>query len=176
MSQGRLRARTLVTAFVLGTLVTGVAFAQTLPSPPPSSGTIQGVPGIIMPSPLPEPTISGTPIPYPAYGTPAPDVEALKPKKGVPQSISLPDAIKIGVALSPTFALQNAQWAAIHARYTSSVQAYYPGVSANATIGNAYSNGTTSSASGGGGSPSPSPGPAAFGGLATPAPPSSATI
>jgi|HubBroStandDraft_4_1064222.scaffolds.fasta_scaffold00003_108 outer membrane protein len=176
MSQGRLRARTLVTAFVLGTLVTGVAFAQTLPSPPPSSGTIQGVPGIIMPSPLPEPTISGTPIPYPAYGTPAPDVEALKPKKGVPQSISLSDAVRIGVALSPTFALQNAQWAAIHARYTSSVQAYYPGVSANAQAGNQYSNGTTSSTSVGQASSSPGPNPAAAFGLATPAAYSQSTV
>ncbi|MGA8576653.1 MAG: TolC family protein [Candidatus Cybelea sp.] len=176
MSRGHLRARTLVTALVLGTLVTGVAFAQTLPSPPPSSGQIQGVPGIIMPSPLPEPTISGTPIPYPAYGTPAPDVEALKPKKGVPQTISLADAIRIGVALSPTFALQNAQWAAIHARYTSSVQAYYPGLSANAQAGNQYSNGTTSSTSIGRATSSPGPNPAAAFGLATPAAYSQSTV
>ena len=55
-----------------------------------------------------------------------------------------PTRFEIGVALSPTFALQNAQWAAIHARYTSAVQALYPGVSGNAQIGNEYSNGTTS--------------------------------
>jgi len=170
-----LRARTLFTALALGGLLTGVAFAQAAPPPPESSGNIPGMPGIQMPSPLPEPTISGTPLPYPAYGTPAPDVEALRPKKGVPQSISLADSIRIAVALSPTFALQNAQWAAIHARYTSSVQAYYPGVSGNAQIGNQYSNGTTSSG-GGGGSNTPSPGPNALGGLATPAPPSRATI
>ncbi len=161
----------------MGTLVTGVAVAQNAPSPP-SSGEIPGVPGIMMPSPLPEPTISGTPIPYPAYGTPAPDVEALKPKKGVPQSISLSDAIRISVALSPTFALQNAQWAAIHARYTSSAQAYYPGLSANAQAGNEYSNGTTSSSSFGRATSSPGPGPsplAAFG-LATPAAYSQSTV
>ncbi|HZY97233.1 MAG TPA: TolC family protein [Candidatus Cybelea sp.] len=169
MHRGKLPARELAAALALGSLMTGVALAQNAPYQ-------DAAPGVQVPSPQPQPTISGTPLPYPAYGTPAPDLVKLTPKKGVPQSISLPDAIKIGVALSPTFALQNAQWAAIHARYTSSVQAYYPGVSANATIGNAYSNGTTSSASGGGGSPSPSPGPAAFGGLATPAPPSSATI
>ncbi len=131
-----------------------------------------------MPSPLPEPTVSGTPIPYPAYGTPAPDVETLKPKNGVPQSISLSDSVRIAVALSPTFALQNAQWAAIHARYTSAKQAYYPGLSANAQIGNQYSNGTTSSG-GGGASPTSSPAsirPNAIGGLATPAPYSRATV
>lgn len=143
MNHGRLRARTLVVALALGTLVTGVAFAQT----PPSAGEIPGVPGIAMPSPLPMPTISGTPIPYPAYGTPAPDVAQLRPKKGVPQSISLADAIRIAVALSPTFALQNAQWAAIHAKYASSLQAIYPGLSGNAQMGKSYSNGSSSSVS-----------------------------
>src|ERR1700729_2195147 len=170
MHRGRFHARGLVAALALGSLVTGVALAQ---SSPPSSGEIPGIPGIQMPSPLPEPTVSGTPIPYPAYGSPAPDVEQLTPKKGVPQSISLADSIRIGVALSPTFALQNAQWAAIHAKYTSSVQAYYPGVSGNAQIGNSYSNGTTNSGTSTG---STSPSPAAIGGLATPAPPSRATI
>lgn len=171
MKRGRFRARALVVALALGTLVTGVALAQT---PPPNEGEIPGIPGITMPSPLPEPTVSGTPIPYPAYGTGAPDVVQLQPKKGVPQSISLTDAIRIAVALSPTFALQNAQWAAIHAKYTSSVQALYPGVSGSAQIGNQYSNGTTST--GGGGQPTSSPSPLAIGGLSTPAPPSRASI
>ena len=168
-------ARALFTALALGSFVTGAALAQNAPEQIKEPG----LPPIVMPSPQPQPTISGTPLPYPAYGTPAPDVAQLAPKKGVPHSISLSDAIRIGVALSPTFALQNAQWAAIHAKYTSSVQAYYPGLSAAAQIGNQYSNGTTSSGSGGGPTSSPSPAaisPAALGGLATPAPPSRATI
>lgn len=151
--------------------MTGVALAQNAPD----QGQIPGVPGIIMPSPLPQPTISGTPLPYPAYGTPAPDVAQLKPKKGVPQSISLIDAVRIAVALSPTFALENAQWAAIHAKYTSSVQAYYPGLSANAQAGNEYTNGTTSS-TGGGRASSPGPSPAAAFGLATPSAYSQSTV
>lgn len=168
MNRGSLRARALIAGLVLGSLVTGSAFAQT--TPPPGSGEIPGVPGIMMPSPLPEPTISGTPLPYPAYGTPAPDVAQLKQKKGVPQSISLEDSIRIAVALSPTFALQNAQWAAIHAKYTASKQAYYPGLSANAQAGNEYTNGTTSSSGGvGRATSSPGPSPAAAFGLATPA-------
>ncbi len=108
-----------------------------------------------MPSPQPEPTISGTPLPYPAYGTPAPDVAATKAKKGVPQSISLSDSIRIAVALSPAFALENAQWAAIHARYTSSIQALYPGLSANASMGKSYSNGSSSTSNSVVTSPSP---------------------
>ena len=121
---------------------------------------MQPVPGVQMPSPLPQPTISGTPIPYPAYGTPAPDVERLTPKKGVPQSISLNDAVRIGVALSPVFALQNAQWAAIHAKYTSAYQALYPSVSGSARMGKSYSNGTSTSQFGsGGGGPTSGPSP-----------------
>jgi outer membrane protein len=173
MKRGPLRARELVAALTLGSLMTGVATAQ---NAAPNPGDIPGVPGIQMPSPMPEPTVSGTPIPYPAYGTPAPDVEALTPKKGVPQSISLADSIRIAVALSPAFALENAQWAAIHAKYTSSVQAYYPGVSGSAQIGNQYSSGTTSTSSVSSPTSSPGPSPNAIAGLATPAPPSRATI
>jgi outer membrane protein len=127
----------------LASVACGVAVAQTAPS-----GDIQGVPGVQMPSPAPQPTISGTPLPYPAYGSPAPDVERLRPRKGVPQSITLQDAIRIAVALSPAFATQNAAWAAIHARYTSDLQLYYPNVSGNAHMGKSYSNGTSASTSG----------------------------
>jgi outer membrane protein len=153
MKRSSFRARALVAALVLGSLVTGVALAQSVPD----QGHDQ-VPGVQMPSPMPQPTISGTPIPYPAYGSPAPDVEQLAPKKGVPQSVSLADAIRVGVALSPTFALQNAQWAVIHAKYAAAYQALFPGVSGSATTGKAYSNGTSSS-SGGGGRSSSSPAP-----------------
>ena len=166
----------LLAALGLGGLVTGVALAQNVPN----TGQIEGVPGVVMPSPLPEPTISGSPIPYPAYGTPAPDVEKMTPKKGVPQAISLTDAVRIGVALSPTFANENAQWVAIHAKYTSEKQALFPGVSGNASMGKEFSMGTTSS--GGGPTPTSGPsapptvGPNAVFGLASPAPVSRATI
>src|SRR5271166_1327069 len=158
MKRARFHAREVAAALVLGGLATSVALAQT-------ANPIQGVPGIQMPSPLPQPTISGTPIPYPAYGTPAPDVAKLRPRKGVPESISLRDAIRIGVALSPAFANQNAQWAAIHAKYTSELQALYPSVSGNAQAAKSYTNGTTSTSS------SPTPGAAAvpaIGGVLSP--------
>jgi outer membrane protein TolC len=154
MKRPRIHARELVAALVLGGLVTGIALAQPAPSPPPDQGQIEGVPGVQMPSPMPAPTISGTPLPYPAYGTPAPDVQQTIPKKGVPQSISLTDAIRIGVALSPAFAGQNAAWAAIHARYTSDIQLLYPQFSGNAQMAKSFTNGTTSTSS----SPTPPPG------------------
>lgn len=176
MRHRRTSARALFTALALSSIAGGVALAQNAPD----QGQIPGVPGVQMPSPMPQPTVSGTPIPYPAYGTPAPDVALLRPKKGVPQSISLADAVRIGVALSPTFALQNAQWAAIHAKYTASVQAYYPGISGTAQAGRSYSNGTTASTGGFSASPRPtiSPGvvPNAAFGLATPSAYSQATV
>ncbi|MGC2635446.1 MAG: TolC family protein [Candidatus Cybelea sp.] len=150
MKRSTLSARALGAALVFGGLVTGVGLAQSAPN----QSDNQVVPGISMPSPMPQPTVSGSPIPYPAYGTPAPDVEQMTPKKGVPQSISLTDAIRIGVALSPVFANDNAQWAAIHAKYTSELQALYPAVSGNAQAAKSYSNGSSSTAS----SPSPPPG------------------
>jgi outer membrane protein TolC len=164
----------LLTAFVLGGLVTGVGLAQSTPNPSDN----QVVPGVAMPSPQPQPTISGSPIPYPAYGSPAPDVERLTPKKGVPQSISLTDAVRIAVALSPVFANDNAQWAAIHAKYTSELQALYPSVSGNASIDKEFSRGTTSSSGGTAptSAPSAGPTPAAVFGLGSPAPLSRATV
>ena len=109
----------------------------------PAAGFAQSVPRgqqVIMPTPQPMPTPGGTPLPYPAYGTPAPDVAQLAPKKGVPAVVSLAQAVKIAVALSPAFAAQNAQWAAIHAKYTSEKQALFPALSGTGTIGNQYSN------------------------------------
>lgn len=87
-----------------------------------------------MPSPIPTPSPNASPIPYPAYGTPAPDVAALAAKTGVPSVVTLDQAEKIAVALSPTFAAQNAQWAAIHAKYTSEQQAIFPGISGNLAV------------------------------------------
>jgi outer membrane protein len=106
----------------------------------PAAGIAQTAGQVILPTPQPLPTGGGTPLPYPAYGTPAPDVAHLSQKNGVPPNVSLQQATKIAVALSPVFSSQNAQWAAIHAKYTSEKQALYPGVSGSASMGNQYSN------------------------------------
>jgi outer membrane protein len=121
-------AHAFIAAVALAAIMTASAHAQPVPGEAP----------VQMPSPQPEPTVSGSPIPYPAYGTPAPDVASLKSTPGVPQSISLDQSVKIAVALSPVFALDNAQWAAIHAKYTSSIQALYPGLSGSAGMTQTY--------------------------------------
>jgi outer membrane protein len=125
-------ARALAAALLLGLLVPAPGNAQS--NVPLPKGAV------IMPTPAPMPTNGGTPLPYPAYGTPAPDVSKLAPKPGVPATISLQQAIKIAVALSPVFASQNAQWAMIHAKYSSEKQALFPAVSGTGTIGKDYSN------------------------------------
>jgi outer membrane protein len=142
----RSSASAFAAALALGLVAPLAANAQTQPLP------------VEMPSPLPTPAPNNSPLPYPAYGTPAPDVAALTPKPGVPAVVTLQQAEKIAVALSPVFANENAAWAAIHAKYTSEQQALFPGVSGTATMGNQYSNGTTSSNLGSSVGKTPSPG------------------
>jgi outer membrane protein TolC len=99
-------------------------------------------------TPLPVPTASGTPIPYPAYGTPAPDVAQQAPKAGVPTTVSLQQAVDIAVMLSPAFATQRAQYNAIFAKYGAEQGALFPSLSAEGTITRTYGNGTTNGTSG----------------------------
>jgi outer membrane protein len=133
----------------------GVLFALRLLLPVQAVAQNQAMP-VEMPSPLPTPTPNNSPLPYPAYGTPAPDVAQLAPHPGVPAVVALDQAEKLAVALSPVFANENAMWAAIHAKYTSSWQALLPAVSGTATMGSTYTNGnatTVPSRTGGGTSP-----------------------
>ncbi len=91
---------------------------------------------------MPLPTTSSTPIPYPAYGTPAPDVAAQRQRAGVPTNVSLEQAVDIAVAQSPAFASERAQYRAIYARYGSELGALYPNISANGSITRSYGAGS----------------------------------
>ena len=55
-------------------------------------------------TPTPIPSVAPSTMPYPAYGTPAPGVAADAPVPGVPQNITLAQAISIAVAKSPVLA------------------------------------------------------------------------
>jgi outer membrane protein len=127
---------------VAGAAMTALAFLLVVPGGGPALAA-----PVAMPSPVPTPTpnANSTPLPYPAYGTPAPDVEQLTQRPGVPVVVNLAQAEKIAVALSPVFQTQNAQWAAIHAKYTSEKQAIFPGVSADGSLTNQH---TTQGATG----------------------------
>jgi hypothetical protein len=82
----RFMARSLSIALALGLCAPLTVAAQ--PSQAPIS----------VPTPAPMPTISGTPLPYPAYGSPAPDVAAQRQKPGVPLTVTLNQAIDIADA------------------------------------------------------------------------------
>ncbi len=86
-----------------------------------------------IPVPTPEPTVAPktTPLPYPAYGPQAPDVQLLIPRKGVPPHVSLEQSIAIAVAISPTFVSERAVYSAIRAKYGAEKQALFPSISAS---------------------------------------------
>jgi outer membrane protein len=125
MTWGRdMIARSLLAALALGMLVPPVASAQ--PNP------------VTAPTPAPMPTASGTPLPYPAYGTPAPDLERLVPRPGVPASIGLPQAIDVAVVRSPAFASERAVYRAIFAKVGAEESAVLPNVGVDASVSRSY--------------------------------------
>lgn len=134
----RILARSLAVALALGSCAPLVAIARQPTTQP-----------ISVPTPAPEPTISGTPIPYPAYGTPAPSVARQLPKPNVPTSVSLQQAIDIAVAQSPAFAQERAAYYEIAARYTEAKSAFLPAVSASGGITRSWGRAITSETSGG---------------------------
>ena len=100
---------------------------------------------------------SSTPLPYPAYGTPAPDVSATRPKPNVPTTVNLTQSIDIAVARSPQFEAQRAQYRAVQAKYGAAKGALLPNVSGSAGITRDYGAGNTgNSGSGSGGTGSSS--------------------
>jgi outer membrane protein len=136
-------ARSLSVALALGLCAPLTVAAQPTQAP------------ITVPTPAPMPTTSGTPIPYPAYGSPAPDVAAQRQKPGVPVEVALNQAVDIAVAQSPSFAGERAAYLAIAAKYGAEKGALLPAVSAdvsatrnfNESAGNGNLNGNGASPS-----------------------------
>jgi outer membrane protein len=122
----RFMARSLSIALALGLCAPLTVAAQ--PSQTP----------ITVPTPAPMPTTSGTPIPYPAYGSPAPDVSAQRQKPGVPVNVTLNQAIDIAVVQSPAFASERAVYNAIAAKYGAEKSALLPGVSGTVSATKSY--------------------------------------
>lgn len=104
----------------------------------PSQTFAQVLPPITAPSPLPTTTPQTSPLPYPAYGSPAPDVAAQVVHPSVPVTVSLKQAIAIAVMGSPTFSSQQAQYRAIHAKYTSEKDAILPSISGSVSVSRNY--------------------------------------
>lgn len=113
---------------------------------PPSAAQLDLAP---TPSPLP------STLPYPAYGTPAPDVAQLRPIVNVPTSVTLKQAVDIAVVTSPNFASDRAAYRAIRAKYYAEKGALLPAISASGSITRNYNGSSNSSQLGG---PTPAPG------------------
>lgn len=89
--------KSLIFALAFGAaMLPAFARAQTSPLPAPRN------------TPTPIPLSTSTPLPYPAYGTPAPAVANQVPQPGVPQSVTLPQAIAIAAAKSPVLSTARA--------------------------------------------------------------------
>ena len=120
------------------------AVPSTLPTPGPAgSATI--------PTPIPVPTIAPSAIPtlppasaslqlpYPAVGTPAPGVTASAVNPNVPQTITLRQAILIGVAKSPTLASARGDLQLAKASVDLARVPILPNLSANASTSHTHS-------------------------------------
>jgi outer membrane protein len=129
-----------------GAVAIGLASAVLIGAP----GAAQGV-SAAHATPPPTPTPAPSQLPYPAYGTPAPDVAQSRPVAGVPTSVSLVQAMAIAVAQSPAFATQRAQYDITRAKYASEKLAIFPSVSANADATRSYGSSSTRNGSGGNG-------------------------
>lgn len=79
------------------------------------------------------PTPAATTLPYPAYGTPAPGVAVQQPQAGVPQAVTLQQAIQIAAAKSPTLLAAAAQLQQAHAPLSLANTGIFPNVSGTAS-------------------------------------------
>ena len=79
------------------------------------------------------PTPAATQLPYPAYGTPAPGIAVQRPQAGVPQAVSLQQAIQIAAAKSPVLAIARAQLKQAHAPLSLAHTAIFPNISGTAS-------------------------------------------
>jgi outer membrane protein len=138
---------------IAGTTTLAALLAVLLGGGPGAPGVAAATPA---PPPVPTPTAGMTPLPYPAYGTPAPDVAALVPVTGMPTTVTLDQAVAIAVIQSPEFTIERAQYDAIRAKYSSELQALFPNVSASGGVTRSFGGGQNAGG-GGGANPTPTP-------------------
>jgi outer membrane protein len=120
---------------------------------PASGQTAMGTPSpapfaLPSPQPVPSPITSLPPastastLPYPAYGTPVPGVGRGVPANGVPQVVSLDQAIAIGFARSPLLAQARATVLVDTAPVDLAKTAVLPNISGTATVARNFSQNT----------------------------------
>lgn len=138
-------------ALVLSTAAVALAFALGAGAAAPvAAAQPKTTPSAkLKPRPTPTPVRNAASLPYPAYGTPAPDVAQLVPAADVPARITLEQAVAIAAARSPAFAIERAQYDAIRAKYGAAKGALYPAVSADASATRQYGGSSSSGGSAG---------------------------
>lgn len=137
-------------------LVTGFALALALSCVVPGGARAQGsTPSVtqlkLAPKPSPLPSV----LPYPAYGTPAPDVAQRRAATNVPQTVNVVQATDIAVIDSPAYANDRAIYQTARARYYAEKGALLPSISAGGSVTRDFDSSRNSAASA---SPSPVPG------------------
>lgn len=104
---------------------------------------LAGAVAVATPTPIPSAAPART-LPYPAYGTPAPGIAEGTPVAGVPQQITLQQAIDIAAAKSPLLAVARANEALSAAQVNLARVPQLPGVAATATSQHNSGSGGTS--------------------------------
>jgi len=90
------------------------------------------------PTPIPASTPPAAPMPYPAYGTPAPGVAVQRQQAGVPISISLPQAIAISAARSPILAIARSDYRLSQLSVDLARTGLYPNIAGTASVTRSY--------------------------------------
>jgi outer membrane protein len=162
-------ARTLAAALVLSVLVPSYGTAAASAATVHARATATPIPLATAPIPLPSaanampvavpsPEASEAPIPYPAFGSPAPDVMEQRTKPNVPTTVTLAQAIDIAVIGSPTFATERDQYNLIRAELTAAQLALFPSISGTGSVERTYGGINSENTGSGSGSSTPAPG------------------
>jgi outer membrane protein len=139
-----------LTAFPWGSAPAGAqATMKSPPTPAPYGSPVPAMNGA--PASLPSPISSLPPasqpltLPYPAYGTPVPGVNRGVPSTGVPQVVSLDQAVAIGFARSPLLASARATVSIDTAPVDLAKTALLPSLSGTASTAHDFAEGGASS-------------------------------
>jgi len=116
------------------------ANAQPTPAPFAGPGAIPTLAPVSPGEALPTlaPANSGTPLPYPAFGTPAPG-QSPTAVPGIPQTITLQQAVAIAAARSPALAAARGDAALAAAPLKAASLAFFPAISGTASTTRNYS-------------------------------------
>jgi outer membrane protein TolC len=114
------------------------------PTPAPTAPPPATVP-LALPSPISSlpPASQPLTLPYPAYGTPVPGVNRGVPAAGIPQIVSLDQAIAIGFARSPLLAQARAVIEIDHAPVDLAKTAILPNISGTVSTAHGYRESTS---------------------------------